>query len=167
MRERTAARAATIGATGGRSAGFMDAYLVFRIGFKLIQRLVDQGVGFLVVLASHVTNLEQRKTGDQLFGHGEQRLQVGVLDLVAPLELANDQLGVGAQPNFGGRFLRRDPERFDQPLVFGHVVGRVAQSRGVPLQTPAVAVENGNTPGGRSGVSAGAAVDRRVKPLHR
>ncbi len=132
-----------------------------------VQRLVDQGVGFLVVLATHVADVEQGQARDHAFGLGEERFQVGVLDLVATLELAHDQLGVRAQPHLGGGLLRREPQRLDQPVVLGDVVGRAAERAGVAFQAAAPGVEHGDTPRRRTGVSSRAAVEGSVKPLHR
>ena len=92
-----------------------------------IHRLIGEVVSFAIVFAQSVIDGKPVQLSNQLLGAGVEFLQRGILDLVDALDLAHQQLGVADDFEGFVSVLDRILERCNQTLVFGEIVGLVAE----------------------------------------
>src|SRR3954454_23991321 len=124
----------------------------------LVQRLVDQLVGALVVLAPDGAHGPGVEPAQLAHGLQEERLQAGVLDLVLAADLAGHELRVVDDLDLVGAQLAGQLEPEQQRPVLRDVVGGLADV-GAALAED-VALGRGRDRGGScgAGVAAGPAV---------
>ena len=125
--------------------------------------MVDEEVGAGVLGAGNVgESVAGTKVGKELVNVVDEGLEVGLFDFVVTQDLVNDEVGVEKKLQVGVRIERevcRYPnEGGDDGLVFGGVVGGVADDLTVLVEDLAGGGADDKTNGGWSGVAAGAAV---------
>jgi len=79
------------------------------------------------MFAESVADGKPFQLGDQLFGATVEILKRGILDLVDSFDLADQQLGIADQLESFGAMLDGVFEGGDQSLIFGEIVGLVAE----------------------------------------
>ncbi len=130
-----------------------------------VQGLVDEGVGFLVLVPRDVPDGTAREFLRQCDGPLVQRADQGALDLVLAVELPHQQLAVAVDRDIIGPQVPGGLQRLDQGRVFGDVVRRLAQENCSGLQRPAGGVLQNETRSGRARIAPAAAI-RACDQLH-
>src|SRR5580658_466598 len=126
-----------------------------------VHSLVRQPIGSLVVLAEGVADFEMFEPPHQLLRLVVELAQIRMPHLVDPFHLPYHQLGIA-------NHLERCDVVFDsivkgseESLIFGVVIGAVAEVLAQLSDRVAGGVLNGDTVTGRAGIAAGSAIDVR------
>src|SRR5579859_5563595 len=131
----------------------------------LVESLVGEVVGALVLFALDVLDRDVWKRAQQLLRARVQLLQPRLLHAVASVHLLDDQLGIEAHLELV-RLPRFDRlETVDEGVVLGFVVGHQPQPAVHGLQLHAVLVLDDDARGGGSGVSARGAIRAEAQEL--
>src|SRR5712692_8038318 len=131
----------------------------------LIESLVGEKVGALVLLALDMLHLDVGKRGQQLFRARVQFLQPGFLDPVASVHLLDDQLRIEAHLELVGLPRLDRFETVDEGVVLGLVVGHHPEPAVHGLQLDAVLVLDEDARGCRSWIAARCAVSAEAQEL--
>ncbi len=85
--------------------------------------MIGETVGFLVLVAEDMLNLEGLEAGDAAFGFFVERAEVGAFDFVLAFDLLGHQLGIGNDTVVRVVVAEREFKRGEQAGVFGEIVG--------------------------------------------
>src|SRR5947207_1094487 len=131
----------------------------------LIESLVGEVIGALVLLARYLLDRDIREQVQKLFRARVQLLQPRFLDPVASVHLLDDQLGIEADLELV-RLPRLDRfETVDEGVVLGFVVGHHPQPAVHGPQLHAVLVLDDDARGGGSWIAARGAIGAEAQEL--
>ena len=149
-----------VGFDGGRGwlAGGVGALHAAVHGF------VGEAVGFFVLVAEGVGDLEGFESGDAVPGLLPEGFEVGGVDLVLALDLLDHELGVGDDAEAGVVVVEGVLEAAEEAGVFGVIIGAHAEELAQFGEDHALVVLDEGPVAGWAGVSAGAAVAVGVDP---
>ena len=108
---------------GGSGCGGLVCGCGCAAGGTTVHGGVGEGVGGFVFVAEGVGDLEGFEAGDAVVGFLPEGLEVGGVDLVAALDLADHELGVGDDFEAGVMVLEGPGEDGEEAGVLGVVVG--------------------------------------------
>jgi hypothetical protein len=123
-----------------------------------VHGLVGQAVGFLIVFAESVADGEPVELGDQFFGAAVEILECGIFYFVDAFDLADEEFGVADEFEGFGAVLDGVFEGGDEALIFGEVVGLVAEVFAEGADFVSGLVLNDYAEASGSGVAAGSAI---------
>ena len=124
----------------------------------VVDALVGERIGTLVLLAGNVGDDHVRKGGQQARGPGRQRLECGVLHLVVAVDLLHDQLRIEEDLELVGFPVGDGRQALDERQVLRDVVGGGADEAAEPSQAEAGLVLDDDSQPSRPGIAARCAV---------
>ena len=93
----------------------------------MIEGGVGEGVGFGVLFARDVVDVEVGETGGEFAGALVKGLEDGAFHFVAALHLADEQLGIAADAELADVVRGSVVEGGDERVILGDVVGGAAE----------------------------------------